>query len=311
MLCIASRLLLTLTIALATTGIAHSVRASSEPADLARLLSQSASWTYQLQSVDPVELAKTRYDVVVLDMASAGGARGIERLRKKPGGGRRILLAYLSIGEAEVYRSYWAICCAGGKRPSWLGAENPRWQGNFRVDYWEDDWKAIIYEDARSYLKRIIDAGFDGVVLDRIDAHTSVQTQGVDGKAEMVRFVQELAAKAKSLKPGFLVVAQNAEELLADDGYLAAIDGVAKEDLLYGLPADGKRNAHDKIAAAAGALRRASERGKQVMVIEYVRKPEDIAAARTEIMELGFIPTFAPRTLQKLHIEQLEDDGSH
>lgn len=305
----AARLFLTL--GLAAASLVAPPLASNEASDAPRLLAQASSWTYQLQNVDTAELAKTRYDIIVLDMASAGGKSGIERLRKKPGGGRRLLLSYLSVGEAEVYRYYWAICCAGGKRPSWLGAENPRWKGNFSVEYWEDDWKAIIFEDAMSYVRRIIDAGFDGVVLDRIDAHAAVKTQGVDGKAEMIRFVQELSAKAKSLKPGFLVLAQNGEALLADETYLAAIDGIAKEDLLFGTGADAKRNAPAQAAASTDALRRASERGKPVMVIEYLQKPEDMAAARTEIMELGFVPTFAPRTLQKLQVENLEDDGSH
>ena len=47
---------------------------------------------------------------------------------------------------------------------------SPDWEGNYKVRYWEEDWQAIIYGDADSYLQKILDAGFDGVYLDIIDA---------------------------------------------------------------------------------------------------------------------------------------------
>ena len=50
----------------------------------------------------------------------------------------------------------------------------------------------------------------------------------------MIAFVQALAARARALKPGFLIVPQNAEELLTDQAYRAVIDGLGKEDLLFG-----------------------------------------------------------------------------
>ena len=50
----------------------------------------------------------------------------------------------------------------------------------------------------------------------------------------MVAFVTALAAHGRALKPGLLIVPQNAEELLDDAAYRALIDGIAKEDLLFG-----------------------------------------------------------------------------
>ena len=37
--------------------------------------------------------------------------------------------------------------------------------------YWQPEWKDIIYGNDDSYLKKILDAGFDGVYLDIIDAY--------------------------------------------------------------------------------------------------------------------------------------------
>ncbi len=75
----------------------------------------------------------------------------------------------MSIGEAEDYRYYWNTSWTSNP-PDWLAAENPDWPGNFKVQYWHQDWQDIIFGNNNSYSKKIIDAGFDGVYLDIIDA---------------------------------------------------------------------------------------------------------------------------------------------
>ena len=82
-----------------------------------------------------------------------------------------MLIAYMSIGEAEDYRYYWNEEW-GNVKPSWFASENPEWEGNYVVYYWDSNWQSIIYGNDNSYLKKIIDAGFDGVYLDIIDAFT-------------------------------------------------------------------------------------------------------------------------------------------
>jgi len=74
----------------------------------------------------------------------------------------------MSIGEAEDYRYYWQSGWKVGN-PSFLDKENPNWKGNYKVRYWDKDWQNIIYGNDNSYLKKILDAGFDGVYLDIID----------------------------------------------------------------------------------------------------------------------------------------------
>ena len=293
--------------------LAATTASAGEPAadDAKRLLLQASSWTYQLQDARTGDLARTAYDVVVIDAFFGGGRTQVEALRRKPLGGRRILLSYLSIGEAEIYRYYWAQCCKGRQRPSWVLSENKRWRGNFRVQFWHAEWKAIIYADADAYLKRIVDQGFDGVYLDRIDVHAEVSAPGIVPRSEMIAFVRALSAKAKALKPGFLVVAQNAEELIDDATYVAAIDGIAKEDLLHGVAGEGQRNDATMIRESAARLQRAVEAGKPVMVVEYLQDPGTIAATRTELQEMGFVPYFAPRGLERLQVENLEEDDSH
>lgn len=114
----------------------------------------------------------TNYDCIIMDFFFKGEtftASQIEELRQKANGGKRLLISYMSIGEAENYRYYWQSDWKVGN-PSFIEKENPNWAGNFYVRYWEPEWQSIIFGKDSSYLKKILDAGFDGVYLDIIDA---------------------------------------------------------------------------------------------------------------------------------------------
>lgn len=117
-------------------------------------------------------LQATNYDVLLLDaffddepLAPAD----LVKLKTKANGAQRLVIAYMSIGEAEDYRFYWQPGWRRGS-PAWIEAENTSFPGNFIVRYWEPEWQAIILDPATGYLARIQDAGFDGVYLDIIDA---------------------------------------------------------------------------------------------------------------------------------------------
>lgn len=114
----------------------------------------------------------TNYDLLVMDLYfndEAFTTEEVEQLRQKANGGSRLVLCYLSIGEAEDYRPYWQPAW-NENPPEWLLEENPNWAGNYRVRYWDEDWQALITGSADSYLGKILNAGFDGVYLDLVDA---------------------------------------------------------------------------------------------------------------------------------------------
>jgi cysteinyl-tRNA synthetase len=115
----------------------------------------------------------TNYDLVIMDLYFNDGTpftkAEISALKNKANGGKRLVVSYMSIGEAENYRFYWQNSWNTSK-PNWLDAENPDWKGNFKVKFWDTEWKKVIYGDDNSYVKRILDAGFDGAYLDIIDA---------------------------------------------------------------------------------------------------------------------------------------------
>ena len=140
-------------------------------------LSDAKNFLYIIGANDSATITKikeTNYDLIIMDAYKEDGtiftSSEIEELKTKKNGGSRLVIAYMSIGEAENYRYYWNNSWKPGS-PEYICEENPSWAGNYKVKYWMDKWQNIIYGDEKSYLKKIIDAGFDGVYLDIIDAY--------------------------------------------------------------------------------------------------------------------------------------------
>lgn len=145
----------------------------SSLADAANLLylinparfSDRASFLNALQATD--------YDLLIVDLFCEDDpltSDEVASLKVKANGGTRLVLCYLSIGEAEDYRSYWQPEWHTHP-PDWLGPENPDWPGNYTVRYWNSDWQEIVFR----YLDRILAAGFDGAYLDRIDVYETFE----------------------------------------------------------------------------------------------------------------------------------------
>jgi len=130
-------------------------------------------WNYSSRQQFLDSLRGTNYDILIIDLFFDGDTplsnEEIASLKIKTNKANRLVICYLSIGEAENYRYYWQPGWEFAN-PAWLDHPNPDWPGNFYVRYWEPEWQAIIYGNDNSYIKRILDAGFDGVYLDIIDA---------------------------------------------------------------------------------------------------------------------------------------------
>lgn len=278
------------------------------------MLLQAESWGFQLRALDQQGFAALFYDVLVMDHTRDGApgtpftSAELDAIRQKPNGQQRVLLAYLSIGEAETTRYYWKPAWAA-KRPAWISHENKERAGNLVVRFWDPQWRQIVYESPDSYLERIIDAGFDGVYLDRVDVYGELERENSNARADMIAFVQALAAKARSLKRDFAVVVQNAEELSSSSEFLAAIDGLAKEDLLHGIDHTATRNAQSTINEAVRHLKHARDRGKSVFVVEHLSKPEQLMSAMREIARYDerFVPHFADRDFTRVRAERSDN----
>ncbi|KPJ72043.1 hypothetical protein AMJ52_07650 [candidate division TA06 bacterium DG_78] len=124
-------------------------------------------------------MTQTNYDILIIDLFfedSELNAGDVMSLKIKANAGLRLVLAYMNIGEAEDYRYYWQTGWENNP-PSWLGDENQDWPGDYAVHYWEKNWQDIIFGNDSSYMRKILDAEFDGVYLDKIDAYEYFEDQ--------------------------------------------------------------------------------------------------------------------------------------
>ena len=237
-------------------------------------------------------------------------------MKKKPDGSRRLVVSYLSIGEAEDYRKdYFSDEYMEEDAPDWLMHENKDWKGNRIVNVCTDGWQKTMLGDANgrsvyssiepSPLYRLIELGFDGVYLDRVDVYEEIGKQCPDAEKRMVDFVVRLAAHARKANPTFLVIQQNAEDLLKHPHLVKAIDAMGKESLFYGWGggdgSNGTRTAQESsIRWSLERLNRAKAAGRAIFVVDYVPNRASADTSQRRNRELGFIPYAGPKELNQL-----------
>lgn len=122
-------------------------------------------------------LQNTNYDMLIIDLYAGDHQltrAEVQKLQYKKNGARRLVIAYMSVGEAEVYRHYWQADW-NDNPPSWLDEPNEDWQDNYRVKYWRSEWKHLLYGNPNAYLDQILSSGFDGAFLDVVDVYQYYQ----------------------------------------------------------------------------------------------------------------------------------------
>lgn len=276
-------------------------------------LSGVNDFLYQLQNLDLEAIGATAYDLVVMDYSADGGPDGefsaaeIAALKNSPGGSK-VVIAYMSIGEAETYRFYWGPAWdADGDgvpdpgAPAWLDVENPDWPGNYKVRYWDSGWQAVVMQ----YTDRLLAAGFDGAYLDIIDAYEYYAEQGRTTAAqEMADFVAAVRAHARAVDPGFYIVPQNAPQLAAlVPAYMEALDGIGQEDIYYGYEADNAPTPLTVTAELEGYLDLYVAAGKLVLTIDYADYrlvPDYVDDAYSRSRGRGYVPFCTVRALDEL-----------
>jgi len=274
-------------------------------------------FAYQLQNIDLAELGDSRFDLLVIDYSADGShetrfsSAEIGTLKASPGGSK-LVLAYMSIGEAEDYRWYWQPSWDADRdgrpdpgAPTWLGRENPDWDGNYKVRYWDPAWQKIIFGTSESYLDLILDAGFDGVYLDIVDAFEYWGPEGESGSGretaeqDMVDFVRAIAhyARVTRGRTGFGVFPQNGEALVRHPEYLEAVTGIGREDTWN---SGNDPQPPEETAFVLAYLDQFRQAGKLVLVIDYATRPALIDDFYPRARTRGFLPYASVRALDHL-----------
>jgi cysteinyl-tRNA synthetase len=192
------------------------------------------------------------------------------------------------------------------------------------VVFWDPDWKDIViygqnqssapYGDYTSVIDEAIRDGFDGIYLDWVEAFSNgaiiaaAQGLGLDPASEMIGFIQEMRTYAQVRRPGFLIVQQNAPDLL--EGHpelLDVIDGIVQEAIWYdGVATDrwGNRQGRDLGNPTeltdwyTGFLDQYRVAGLPVFDCEYALSQAQDAYDRS--LAKGYVPYATRRALSRL-----------
>lgn len=294
-------------------------------------LGEVSAWAIQLQGLDRdgalERLEGAQAGLVVIDptrtvrgQESFPTRAAVARLRR-----RGLCLAYLNVGQAEAYRTYWrpdwrAPTAARRGEPAYLVTVDPEgWADNYPVAYWDLRWKSVLWGSADAPLDRALADGFDGVFLDWILAFrepavvAAARRDGVDPADAMVALVRELRHYAERRRPGFLLLALNGATLVEQrPEFAAVVDGVAQENLSFSgragagwedadagdlaIPARGDWST----ATIARRLRACRARGLPVFTLDYAADPRNARHARAVSVRLGCVPFISRTPLDRL-----------
>ena len=265
-------------------------------------------YVIQLQRSRANRLAPTAFDLVIADIALSGNSpANIEALRHSDGG-EKLIVAYMSIGQAATFQYYWQSEWRRDSEafPHWADEPDGTWAGDIWVHYWDPEWQDIIVNGEDAYIDRIIDMGFDGVLLDRVDAATYYEERGREtAYAEMVDFVMAIADHARERSPDFGVFTINGEDIplrFPDSGYMEAVTGILVESLHYGYPRDNEPSYADWTTQREAMLDQWVAADNLVLVVDYSLRPEHVADAYARSRERGYIPYAADRSLGRMLI---------
>ncbi len=244
--------------------------------------------------------------LLIMDYSFSGSDRDrwkrdeLDRIREGMEG--RKIISYISIGEAEDYRYYW------DEKASFLELENPDWEGNYKVFYWNSAWQNTVLD----YVKIIIDQGFDGIYLDIIDAYQYFEYDRKTGewlknrinpetgnsfRKDMIDWVSVISDFCRGKSENFAIVPQNGSELLDYPEYVSVIDGIGIEDLYTD---SNRRQDSEHTEEVLGNLENLKGTGKPVFLTEYATRKKYTEYAVNLNSENRYILLFTDRGLDKM-----------
>jgi cysteinyl-tRNA synthetase len=286
-------------------AIGNRLFAQSSPVSFAYVLQADSLAKSKSEAVS--KLAACGRDWIILDASFSSDEpwRAVDLAAIRAGRAGRRVIAYLSIGEAEDYRTYWQRSWKTNP-PPFLLAQNPEWKGNYRVKYWQANWQRLILAE----VDKIMAAGFAGVYLDIVDGFETFEQDGTNFiddrlnpetkqsyRRDMVDWVKAVAARARKTNPAALVIPQNGTQLLGQSDFLAAVDAVGVEDLFTN--GDKLQKAGDtKFVLQCLAPIIAAH--KPVLDVEYAKRAERQAKVRELAAQHGLVWILTDRQLKSL-----------
>ena len=209
-----------------------------------------------------------------------------------------ILIAYVSLGEAESYRPYWEDI----NDASWIIRENPNWQENYYVDIRNSQWQQVILEKV---IPGIISQGFHGIFMDTLDT-AEILEEGFEGrycgaKEAMIQLIVQIRKKY----PELLLISNNGFYLLNE--IAPYLNGMLVEDIHMLI--DFKNDSYKRVSRIEREEKiqilqpLMNQYDLPVFVIDYVDSDDkrNIRRCIKSSKKLGFKPYVAEKNLDKIY----------
>ncbi|WP_028950954.1 bifunctional glycoside hydrolase 114/ polysaccharide deacetylase family protein [Sulfurihydrogenibium subterraneum] len=236
----------------------------------------------------PPEEAFYLYDWLVVDPDNFSWEKFDEKFYIK--NKKAKLIAYISLGEIEPYRSYYKDI-----KKEWILGENKAWK-TYIADIRNKEYQRFLLRKVIKNLDR-----FDGIFFDTLDSY-----QHVLNPQEFKSYEDAMADFLKEVRkryPDKIILVNRGFEIA--DKVVGVVDGYVTESLFYGIDVKSmkyKKMSQEDTQWLLNKLNQIKNLGFKVIVIDYV-DPKNKKLAKEvakEIYQLGFIPYVADKNLQTL-----------
>ncbi|PWU06185.1 MAG: hypothetical protein C5B51_12835 [Terriglobia bacterium] len=119
----------------------------------------------------------------------------------------RTVLGYLSLGEVNQHREYFA----GLQNAGALAGENPNWPGSYYVDVRDTGWRELV---VRQLVPAILAQGFHGLFLDTLDDPAELERRDPNGCRGMTAAAADLVKALRAHYPSIPLMMNRGYELL-------------------------------------------------------------------------------------------------
>src|SRR5579872_4599043 len=163
------------------------------------------------------------FDVIVFDSDSHPPLAALKEQHK-------LLLGYISLGEAEDYRDYYKDI----ESQHLLLEANPAWKGHRIIDVRKPEWTAYAIN---VLVPKVLAQGFDGIMIDTMDSVTHLEDEDPKQYAGMKQAAAQLIKAIRAHYPYIKIMVNRGFDLLPYVG--EDIDMVMAEST-YSLWSPGK-----------------------------------------------------------------------
>lgn len=267
---------------------------ASQPVRYNLYYDTTREWLCQCQNVNISRILQTEFDLVVLDPDDLNSSQ-VEELKSAG----KFVLAYINIGRAENWRSYWNSSWETGN-PEWL-LDEAEVDGVYYVDYSLQEWQSIVHD----YLDEIRAKGFSGAYLDNIETGYQRHESNLSDpryenctRENMMEFIMNISLTHRSGK--FLIFPHNGLDIALN--LTDYIDGIVAGGVYYsdtGSPVGAELTGWKE-----AILNNLTDKGKLALTLDYTENQTEIDLAYNRSLGRGYVPYVSVAALDQLIINE-------